>query len=275
MKLSAVSSVFVNYGIEDAISFIIETGCAGIDIWGGRPHVYRNDYPQSKLKQLRQRIEDNKLKVVSFLPAFFRYPHSLSSPNDAVRQDSLEYMRYCLDNAVTLGADILLIVPGRSLYGQSVEDACQRLVDSIDTVCGYAVGHPIQLGIEPANTAVTNLVVTSSDAMDIIHQLNHDNLGVVMDTGHINLTKEPLQEAITRLGKHLLQFHVNDNDGIRQQNSIPGEGTFDFAGFVETLDRNGFSGYLSIELGFEYTTDPLPAVTEAVSRMQQILEKHI
>jgi len=271
MRLSVVSSVFVNYLIEDAVSYVAEAGYIGIDIWGGRPHIYRDDYSQVQLQDLRQNLEDRHLKVVSFLPAFFRYPHSLSSPNEIVRQDSLDYMRRCLDNAVVLGADILLIVPGRSLHGQRVDDARQRLMDSIDTISRYAVGYPIQLGIEPANVAVTDLVVTSGDALDIINTLHHANLGVVLDSGHLNLTHEPLEQAINGLGNWLLQFHVNDNDGQRQQNLIPGEGTFDFGQLITLLDASGYDGFLSVELGWEYTPNPVPAVRDAASRMRLML----
>lgn len=271
MKLSAVSSAFVNYAIKDAISAIQRTGCAGVDIWGGRPHVYRGDYSKAQLQQLRKQLDDSQLQIASFMPAFYRYPHSLSSPNDVVRQDSLDYMRQCLDNAAILGADILLIVPSRSLHGQPAEDARQRLTDSIDTVCRAAAGYPVRLGIEPANPAVTDLVLTSEDALDIINTLGHTNLGVVLDTGHLNLTGERVEDAMARLGSSLLQFHVNDNDGNRQQNLIPGEGTFDFKHFVRLLDTIGYNGFLSIELGWDYTLDPVPAVTTAVTRMGDML----
>ncbi len=272
MRLSVVSSVFVNYFIEDVVSYIAEAGCGGIDIWGGRPHIYRDDYSKAQLQLLRQKLEDCHLKAVSFLPAFFRYPHSLSSPNEIARQDSLDYLRRCLDNAVTLGADILLIVPGRSLHSQSVEDARQRLIDSMDTICRDAAQYPIQLGIEPANIAVTDLVLTSGDALGIINLLQHGNLGVVLDTGHLNLTQERIEDAIEQLGSSLLQVHVNDNDGKRQQNIIPGEGTFDFEHFVQLLDTSGFDRFLSIELGWDYTLDPLPAVNKAVGQMRAILK---
>jgi sugar phosphate isomerase/epimerase len=85
-----------------------------------------------ELRHLLQLIDENGLTVSSFLPAFYRYPYSLSSPNDIVRQDSVQYMKECMDNAVELGSPILLIVPGRTLYGQDLEDGLKRLADSSD-----------------------------------------------------------------------------------------------------------------------------------------------
>jgi protein FrlC len=272
MKLSVASSVFVHYPIQDTIARVAGAGYDGIDIWGGRPHVYRQDFSAAELASLRRQIEASGLEPVSLMPAFFRYPHSLSSPNEVVRQDSLDYMRQCLDNAVALGAQILLIVPGHSLFGQSLADARQRLLDSIDSICRYAQQYEIRLGIEPANQAVTDLVNTAGDARRIIAEFDDPNLGVVLDTGHIHLSGETPEQAVDILGPLLWQVHVNDNDGRRQQNLVPGEGTFDFGGFLKKLRAVNYEGYLSAELAWDYTLDPLPAVQRSQERMRHLLE---
>ncbi len=272
MKLSVVSSVFVNYRIQDTIPLVAEAGYDGMDIWGGRPHVYRRDFSLAELKLIRAQMSDNGLEPVSFMPAFYRYPHSLSSPNEVVRQDSLEYMRQCMDNAVALGAKILLIVPGHSLFGQDLADARQRMIDSIDSVCRYSQQYEIRLGIEPANKAVTDLVNTAGDAKSVIQELSYPNLGVVIDTGHIHLSDETPEQAVKTLGPLLLQVHVNDNDSRRQQNLIPGEGTFGLKAFLAILRGANYAGFLSLELAWDYTLDPLPAVRLSEHRLRRVLQ---
>jgi len=271
MKLGIASSVFVNYSIENTIDLVAAAGYDGIDIWGGRPHVYRNDCDEKRLRALRKRLTDNNLQVASHMPAFFRYPHSLSNPNEIVRQDSIDYMRQCIDNAVVLDAEIVLIVPGRSLEDQNLKDARGRLVDSISQVCTWAEQYYLRLGIEPANKMVTDLVVTSNDALEIIQELSYPNLGVVMDTGHIHLTGEAPEQAIKNLGDRLFQFHVNDNDGFNQQNLVPGEGSFDFTDFLQLLEAADYDGFLSAELGWHYTLDPVPAAQATLTRMKEYL----
>ncbi|MBL8153796.1 MAG: sugar phosphate isomerase/epimerase [Anaerolineae bacterium] len=272
MKLSIVSSVFVNFALPDAARSVCDLGVPGMDIWAGRPHAYRQDYSPAQLRDIRRLLEDRGVHAVSLMPAFFRYPHSLSNPNPLVRQDTLDYMRACMDNAITLGAGILLIVPGFSLHGQAVEDARARLTESIDLVCQAAEGYPIKLGIEPANASVTDLIVTADDAMHIIHALGHDNLGVVMDTGHMHLNRERIEDVLALVGDRLLQFHVNDNDGQRQQNAIPGEGTCDFTHFIDVLRARAYNGFLSIELGYDYTRDPITALGKSAAYMRRLIE---
>ena len=212
MKLGTATSVLYLYSIQDAIPLIKRAGYDGVDIWGGRPHVYRQDLSVEELQSLRQAILDQGMSVSSFMPAFYRYPHSLSNPNPKVRQDSIDYMRMCVDNAAALGAEVVLVVPDFSLHGQSRQDSLNRLIESIDTVAQYTAQHPeIMLGIEILYTDETDLVNSAADAQAIIEQLGHSNIGAVLDTGTLNLSKEPIEDIFSLLGKKVLQIHANDN----------------------------------------------------------------
>jgi protein FrlC len=272
MKIGNTSGVYLNYPIDEAIRRTAAAGFDGIDVWSGRPHVYRGDIPPAGLRELRQLATDEGLEVSSFLPAFHRYPYTLSSPNDTVREDSVQYMKECMDNAVLLGSPVLLVVPEKTLYGQTVEDAWDRLADSIGQICDYARQYAIHLGIEPVNHYVSDMINTAADAMRMIDQLGFDNLGIVLDTQHISLSRdEDSRQAVERCGDRLLQAHVSDNDGVHQQNLVPGEGVFDFADFVQVLRDHGYDGYLSSELGYHYTHDPDPAVRKTAGILRELL----
>jgi sugar phosphate isomerase/epimerase len=263
MKLGIATSVFIQYPIHEAVTMIADAGYDGIDIWGGRPHVYRQDFSEKELVSLRKWIEDSGLEVSSFMPAFYHYPHSLSNPNPKVRRDSLDYMRVCLDNAMVLGAEILLMVPDNNLHGQKVEDSIHRLIEGIAAVSSYASGYNILLGLE-----VTELVQTGKEALKIIESIGDEKLGVVIDSGHINLGGEQFGEIVDDLGSRLLQVHVNDNDGEIQQNLIPGEGTFDFEGMFQKLRKIQYDGFVSLELAKMYGSGPGPAIRASAQRLR-------
>ncbi len=263
MKLGNATSVFIRYSMQDTIKMVAEASCDGIDIWGGRPHVYRNDFSEKELKSLRKMIEEFGLTVCSFMPAFYRYPHSLSNPNPVIREDSIDYMKVCTDNAVALGAELVLVVPDSHIHGDTEEDAFQRMTESIAMVTEYAAQYEIMLGLE-----VTELIKDSADALRIIEEIDSEQLGVVMDSGHINLGAESTNEAIENAGHYLLQFHVNDNDGVEQQNLIPGEGTYDFTELFDLLDRARFDGFVSLELAKDYGGDPFSAVKTSMERLR-------
>lgn len=269
MKLGTATSVLYLYAIRDVVPLVARIGYNGIDIWGGRPHVYRQDLSVEELKDLRQLIQDHGMSVASFMPAFYRYPHSLSNPNPRVRQDSIDYMRQCVDNAALLGAPVVLVVPDLSLAGQSRADSLHRMIESIDLVARYASAYDLKLGLEVLYNDETDLINTADDALDIIQQLGYANLGVVLDTGTLNLSKESPEDIFTKLDGLVLQVHVNDNQGVHhQQNLIPGEGTFDFPDLIKVLKRHHYTGFLSAELSKEYAQEPESALRTTAERMR-------
>jgi protein FrlC len=273
MKLGTATSVLYQYAIQDAVSVAARSGYEGVDIWGGRPHVYRQDLSVAELEGLRRHIEELGLVVPSFMPAFYRYPHSLSNPNPKVRDDSVEYMRQCIDNAAVLGAGIVLVVPDHSLHGQTREDSLSRMIESIDVLAQYATRYDLWLGIEVLYYDETDLVNSTDDALGIIDQLGHSNIGVVLDTGTLNLSKELPADILAKLGDLLLQVHVNDNKGgHEQQNLIPGEGTYDFASLIRVLKDNDYTGFLSAELSKGYAGDPEPALRTTAERLRAWME---
>ncbi|MCJ7519611.1 MAG: sugar phosphate isomerase/epimerase [Anaerolineaceae bacterium] len=268
MNISVVTSVFVNYRLMDAIDEIHKLGVEGVDIWCGRPHLYRKDYSKNILQELKEKLKQLNLSPVSLMPAFAHYPYSLSSPIEIVRKDSISYMKDCIDNAALIGAPYVLVVPKQSLYGQTRDDSRRFFMNSLSRVCNYAESRGIKLVVEVVYPKLSNYMGFIEDAINVIRQLGSSNIGVAIDTGHLNLSGEDVGRAIEELGDLLLQVHVNDNNKEQQQNTIPGEGNFDFARFMSLLKEYNYGGFLSIELSWAYSFDPVSALIKAIKRLR-------
>jgi len=273
LKIGIATSLYVNYPIHEAVRQIASLGFECVDIWGGRPHVYRQDYSAAELKALRAEIESRGMTVSSFMPAFYRYPHNLCSPNPRVWKDSLEYVVQSLDNAAELGAPLFLVCPARLLVGQDVADAWDRLANSLRLICDRAAPLGMKIVLEPVNKGVFDLINNTADAMRIIGVVGAGNLGVILDSGHLYLSDESIQQALATVGERLFQVHVSDNDGKRQQNLVPGDGTFDFKSFFSELRRHCYAGVVSVELSGDYAADPQPAAAESLRRIKQWLKR--
>ena len=196
------------------------------------------------------------------MPAFFRYPYSLSSPIEAIRQDSIQYVIETIQNAVAVGCKQVLIVPSHSLQGQTTDEARRLYLDSLASICLVAEEDDTPcLAWRSSTRTCPTICAPARTRSAAIQDLRSPCLGVVIDTGHLNLSGEDTERVILNLGHHLLQVHVNDNDGHQQQNAIPGEGTYDFPRLIQLLHQVGYAGFLSLELGWGYTFDPVPAVS--------------
>lgn len=272
MKISLSSFLYFNYTLEEAIRRTAAAGFTGIDVWGGRPHAYRNDLSERELATLRQLLEDEGLQVASMIPAQFRYPTSLCSPIRVIQRDSIRYIQDSINTAAGLGAPMVSVCPGHTLYGQSREDGLARLKESLWEIAQFAARLGIQVAIEPADRYETDLLNTCRETLDLIRETGIDNLGVLLDNGHAQVVGESAVEAIEMLGDRLYHVHVDDNNGERDQHLVPGDGTFTFPPLIEALRSAGYSGFLCAELSWDYTVDPDPAAKATADRLQTLLE---
>jgi len=270
MKLSLSSFIYFNYPLSEAIRRTAAAGFDGIDIWGGRPHAYRRDLSPEEIAELRRILAGEGLAIASFIPAQFRYPTSLCSPNDTIRRDSVSYIQESTETAAALGARIVSVCPGHTIYGQSMEDGWGRLSESLADIAEFARRYDMRIAIEPADKYETDLVPTCAEALKLIGELRYANLGVVLDNGHAHVVGESAVEAVQMLGPRLFHVHIDDNNGLRDQHLVPGEGTFEFPPFITALHKAGYDGFLAAELSWDYTINPDLAAQLTVERMDQI-----
>lgn len=271
MKLSTATSVFVNYLLEDAVDEGIRLGLQGLDLWCGRPHLYRRDYSQDILLRIKAKLEEQSMRLVSLMPAFYRYPHSLSNPLETVRTDSISYMRDCIDNARIMDADHVLVVPSPLLNGQTEADARRLFLHSMESVLTYAQQHSVRLGVEVLNPHLSGYLCRVKQAVELIAELACPSLlGIVLDAGHLNLSGEEFAYAMDTAGDSLYQIHINDNNAKEQTNSIPGEGTFAFSNMLRELDARRYEGFLSFELGGQYANAPADALRTGMRYMLEL-----
>jgi len=276
MKISIATSVFLNYPVEDAVDAILTAGFDGVDIWCGRPHLYRNDHPANLYERLRKQFSEQNASAVSVMPAFFRYPYSLSSPIDAIRSDSVAYMKDCIHNARAVGSSCVMVVPTHIMIRQTPEDARSRFLESLFEVNREAERENVKLAMEIVYPSLSDYLHSSNDALGILRDLgNPQGMGVILDSGHLNLSGKNLESEIQKLGNRILHVHVNDNDGVHQQNEIPGEGTVDFIRLLRLLRSHSYDGFLMAELGWQYSFDPLPAALLALKRIRTYLREAV
>jgi protein FrlC len=273
MKISTSTSLLVNYLLEDAVDEVISTGFEGIDVWCGRPHLYRHDYSEEYIKALGGKIAASGLTVTSVMPAFFRYPYSIASPLKVICDDSVRYMFDCIDNAKLLGAESVLVVPINNVFSQSIEETRKVFINSLAVICEYAESKNISLNIEVLYSKLSGFVCETKQAVQIIREIGSNCLGIVLDTGHLNLSGENIESALETAGDLLKQVHINDNTGKDQQNAVPGEGDFDFSQFIRLLNNNDYKGFLSLELGWHYSFDPVPVMAKAIEVTKNYLLK--
>ena len=85
-------------------------------------------------------------------------------------------------------------------------------VESLKVVAEYAAERGVRLGVEPLNRFETDLVNTAEQALELCDRVGAGNVGVLLDTFHMNIEEKSLGDAIRLVGDRLLQLHACEND---------------------------------------------------------------
>lgn len=273
MKLSISTKLYFNYPLVETIKRIAGLGYPGIEIWGGRPHAYYRDMGEAEISAVRKAIDDSGLKISGFIPAQFGYPTSLCSPVESVRSDSVEYIKRSMEVSVALGCKKVSLCPGRSLYGQGYANGMKQLSISMDELVNDALRKDVLLLLEPAHMYESDLIMTVEEGIRFIRDRKYPNVGIALDTGHCHVNRESLVDALDQLRNSQVPFHIHldDNNGMSDQHKIPGEGTISYIPFFRDLVRLGYDGFLTVELGFDYTISPDAAAWQSRRNVQSLL----
>lgn len=268
-KFAQSSAVYFNFTLEYAIKNLSSLGYDGIEIWGGRPHAYRDDLLED-FAMLKALIQDSGLEVCNFIPAQFRYPTLLCSENEWVRQDSVGYIASALRNAFLLGSPSISLCPGMVPWDLDLELGRRKLVQSLKDICRINESFGLKLLIEPAHRFESNLIRTIPECVEILTEIDNPSLGILLDTGHCHVNGEDLFQALMLAREYPLHIHIDDNSGDADAHLNLGEGTIDFIRFREALDAIQHQGYLSVELGTKYIMDPEAPCRTSLSKLREL-----
>jgi sugar phosphate isomerase/epimerase len=157
-----------------------------------------------------------------------------------------------------------------SLYGEDLDRCWAQLRRSFVELLDYTEGKDLLLLIEPAHKVESTLILTVEDGLRMIDEIGSERLGILLDTGHAHVNGEDLAQVVTSLKGVPFHIHIDDNSGDSDAHMIPGDGNIDFAPFVRALQEHGYRGFVSAELGFQYTLDPDPAVEKTYTALRDM-----
>jgi len=269
MEFSQSSFVYFNYPLQEAIGRLHQYGYQGVEVWGGRPHLYRHDL-DGQLDEIVALLDRFEMVVPNFIPAQFRYPSILCSLNETIRRDSVQYIQDAVDNALRLRAPSVSLCPGMTLFGEDLDRGWGQLRKSIVELLDYTEGTDLVLLIEPAHQAESTLILTVADGLRMIEEVGSERLGILLDTGHANVNGENLAKVVASLRDVPFHVHIDDNHGDSDAHLIPGDGKIDFAPFARALQTVNYQGFVSAELGFQYTLDPDRAVEKTSAALSEM-----
>jgi len=189
---------------------------------------------------------------------------SYTDPDPAVRRAAIERTIAHIPFAAQTGAVIIVgLLRGIVKPGVSQEQAMDWLVGALRECCAEARPHGVRLALEPINRYETTLVNNVAQGLDLIEHVGANNLGLLLDTFHMNIEEPSIEGSIRACGERAFHFHVADSNRW-----YPGAGHLDFHSVLETLYATGYQGYVSGE--FMPLPDADTSAREAIAHLQSL-----
>lgn len=168
---------------------------------------------------------------------------SLTDPDPEVRASALARLKSHLPLAARFNAVVIIgLLRGIVKPGVSYEQAMHWLVSGLEECCAAALQEGVRLAVEPINRYETSLINTVVQGLELIERVGAPNLGLLLDTFHMNIEEPSLEASICKASERIFHFHVADSNRW-----YPGAGHLDFTRILNVLFETGYAGFVSGE----------------------------
>ncbi|HKJ85332.1 MAG TPA: sugar phosphate isomerase/epimerase family protein [Spirochaetia bacterium] len=172
----------------------------------------------------------------------------VSSLDEHVRRDGLAFMKQIIGAVGELGGGLI----GGTVHSywpatlspelDSKMPIWKQSTRSMRELLPVAEDHGVTLNVEVINRFEQFLLNTAAEAVEYTSQFDSPNLGILLDTFHMNIEEDGFGEAIVTAGPRLRALHVGETN-----RKPPGLGRMPWGEIRTALDTIGFDGPLVME----------------------------
>ncbi len=171
---------------------------------------------------------------------------NISSADASIQQAGLNRLKWAIDNAEALGAEIIC-GPLHSSFAYFTRqpptpDERKRSAEVLRKASEYAAQAKVTLCPEALNRFECYLYNTMADLKTLVETVDHPNLKAMYDTHHSNIEEKNQAEAIRKIAPVLKHFHISEND-----RGTPGSGQVQWNDVFTALTEIEYNGWLTIE----------------------------
>jgi sugar phosphate isomerase/epimerase len=209
--------------------------------------------------------QDLKVPAIGTGQAWGEERLSFTNPEKEIRNTAITRIKSHILLAKRLNALVIIgLIRGVTPPGQSKHQSICFLQECLQECAEDAFIHGVRLAMEPLNRYETDLLHTANEVLELIHQIGAQNLGLLLDTFHMNIEETSIEDCILRSGEHIFHFHVADSNRW-----YPGGGHLNFGAILLTLKSTGYQGWISGE--FLPVPRPDIAAQKSITILKQIL----
>ena len=235
--------------LEDKFQMLSEIeGATGVEV----VYPYEVDKPEAtKALAAKYKIGFAAINVNVKAEPEFRNG-GLTSPDKAVRDKAVRFIKEAKDFAEKVGADKVTCCPLGDGYEFSFQNdyavAWKYLLDTFGEAANYKKNIPLFIEYKPSETRGTCYVDSAAKTLLLIKEIGVRELGVTIDFGHSMYAGfNPAQEVVlVAESGQPYYIHINDNDAKWDWDYFCGTKHFlEYAEFLFYLKKYGYKDYLT------------------------------
>ena len=198
------------------------------------------------IRELRKAADDAGIELTYSLGLDPRF--DVSSLDETIRKGGVEYLQNIIRKMYVGGGTLLSGVSYAGWgtpadMGDSKMPYWEQSVKSMREIIKTAEDCGVTYCVEAVNRFETCLINTAKEALAYIEEIDSKNIGVLLDTYHMNIEEDSLGDAIRLVGKDRLKsFHTGDNN-----RRAPGRGHIDWDEVFGALSEIGYTGRIVSE----------------------------
>jgi len=253
-RLAICSETFPGLPFEGICEAARRTGYGGIEIdpsnLGDDPAALTS----AERARLRAAMKNAGIAYCG-LHSFLKAPKGLhlTTPDEAVRKRTWEYVVRLIDLAGDLGPGAVMVL-GSGRQRQAIEGvaprvAVARITEGLTRVAPHAERRGVTILVEPLAPHLCNVISTMAEAVAVVEQVGSPAVQSMFDTHNTTAETEPLPALIRRHIRRIRHVHLNELDG-----RYPGSGAFPFEPVLRALRDADYGGWLSVEV-FDFKPD--------------------
>ena len=231
--------------IEITTRRLAKYGYESIEI-SGEPYIYDT-------KDVKRILDENGIRCWGSITLMVE-GRNMVAGDEETREKSVQYVKDTVTMVKELEGYEVSIVPGEvgKVMADSTPDAeWEWAVEGMKEIHEHAQKEGIKLAVEPINRFETYFISRADQAKALADATSPD-VGICLDTFHLNIEETDPYEAIRNAGDRLVDLHVADNNRL-----ACGMGQWDWKRVVDILREIGYDGALTVE--FVAPIDRTPA----------------
>lgn len=243
--------IFVNFWEKDwacdLAKYIRKVGKMGYDILEFQAQALL-EMDSAKMDELKKISADENVELTYSLGLSPKY--DVSSADEQIRQGGIEYLKNIVERVGYMNGRIISgvsyagwgCVPREDLSGDK-SAIVDRSVDSMKKIAKTAEDYGVTYCVEVVNRYEGCVLNTAKEAVEYVKAVDAGNVGILLDTYHMNIEESSFSDAIHTAGSLLKGVHFGDNN-----RRCPGRGHIDFDEIAAALKDIGYKDQIVSEL---------------------------